>query len=370
MPNPGVDVYVIDEALGGGAELATDTLYLLSANGPAAPVRKTKADDADTTINNYLRAYFMEGGRSVYLAGYDPTGATKPTPANAVKGFGAGPGQVVAPELVTSADMIAVGDAAWGANKVYLANGPTSATIAALQTLSTAVRAGSTTGGRGIALFAGTASYPGATAGAANVSVPWPIAVAAMCARNDRTFLNPNLAAAGRRGVSRALGFTQVAAGTATEYTSADLETLKAAQVNAAARRNNEIRNYGFRTLANLDLLPHWWDLSGSRAVMAFRARAAAIDEDVAFDQIDGNRVLLDRYESLLRDSLADLHRRGALYGASPSDAYSVDTSDVVNPLDAIARGEVTATVRLKTSPFAEHVVTNIIRRALAAAEL
>lgn len=371
MPIPGADVYVIDSAIGGGVPLQTDTLYVLSAAGPAIATKRTQANDADATINNELRAYFHETGRAVYVAGYDPAGTTKPTPANAIAALPPGPGQVVAPELVTSADIIAVADACWNTNKIYLANGPTSSTIAQLTTLANAVRSGSTTGGRGVGLFAGTGAYPGATSGAANVSVPWPIAVAAMIARNDRTYLNPNIAAAGVRGKSAALGITQVGAAGATAYTTSEIQALRNIGVNVArVMPGGEIRNYGFRTLANLDMLPQWWDLNGSRTVMSFRADAAAIDEDLLFEQVDGQRALLDRYEGLLRDRLAELHRRGALFGASPADAYGVDTSDRVNPSELLAIGEITAEVRLRISPHAEHVVTNIIRRGITAAEL
>lgn len=370
MATPGYDVYVIDAALGGDAAAATDTLYLLSPNGTATPVRRVRADTGAATLDNQLRAYFAEGGRSVYVQGYGD-GTALPNLAAAVAALPEGPGQVVAPEAVTAADHITIANGAWAANKVALLNGPSTATIAQLQTLRTAVTTGATTGARGAALFAGVGVYPGPSPGAANVSVPWPIAVAGMIARSDRVTRNPNLAAAGKRGVSRALGITHTGTGTATLYTPDEISTLFASQINTAkVIRSGEIRNYGFQTLVNMDALPYWDQLSGSRTVMAFRAASAVVDEELVFEQIDGQRVTLNFYEGLLRDVAADLYGRGALYGRTPTDAYDVDTSDAVNLLENIAAGEIVADVRLKTSPHATHVITNIIRRPLTAAEL
>jgi hypothetical protein len=142
---------------------------------------------------------------------------------------------------------------------------------------------------------------------------------------------------------------------------------LKNAQVNTAKDVWGSIRNYGFRTLADLTTLPHWWDLSGSRTVMAYRAKAAAIDEDFVFGQIDGQGGMLSRYEGRLRAAAKELYDAGALFGATPDEAYRVDVGESVNPNEDLAAGEVKANVFLKTSPFAEHLVTNITRRALTA---
>lgn len=358
MPTPGYDTYIVDEPTSGASATATDTLYLLSTAGIATPVAKTKADTGDATLDAYLRAFFAVAGRgsSVVVQGIGD-GTTLPTPANALALLPPGPGQVVAPESVTSATLIPL-LAAWSQNKVLLANGASGLSDAQLATLSAALIAGGD--GRGAALFADYYQFPQVD-GTGTDNIPAALIVAALCARNDLRFKNPNVAAAGVNGiVTQALSLTR-------EHTPAEIATLKGGQINAAKKVSGQFRNYGFRTLADLTTKPLWWDLSGSRTVMAYRAMAAAIDEDFVFGQVDGVGTLQGRYQSRLETAAKQLYDAGALYGASPDEAYRVDTSPTVNPVAAIAAGEVTGQVYLKTSPFAEHLVTNITRRAITA---
>lgn len=364
MPIPGVDTFVIDESLTGAAATATDTLYLLSPDGPATPTATTSADTGKPILDAQIRAYFTDGGKAITLQGYDAVVGVLPSLAEAIALLPPGPGQVVAPEVVTSPEQITIAGDSWERNKVALLNGPSTATDTDLTTLATAIVAGADA--RGAALFADVAQYPGLTPLTTD-DVPWSITVAALIARNDRLTGNPNLAAAGKRGISSAIGVTNLRNDT-------QRTALNTGQVNTAKDVFGSLRNYGFRTLADLDTLPHWWDLSGSRTVMAFRARAAAIDEDFVFDQVDGGGGMIGRYESRLRDALKDLYDIGALYGKTPDDAYRVDTGDLsdpndpINPLENLAQGEVAAKVYLRTSPYAEHVTTTIVRRAITAA--
>lgn len=374
MPEPGVDTFIVDESLGGSGALSTHSIFLLDPVGPAVAVRKTTPDTGDVAVDNMLRVLFMEGGRSVYLAGIGD-GTTKPTPAAAIASLPAGPGQVLAPSLVASADHIAVANAAWPRNKVSLLNGPSTGTVAQYVTLAGAVRTGAgglAGGGRGAGIWAGLVTYRAAGGGTFNV--PLAVSVAGRIARNDRVMRNPNVAAAGRNGELQAVGLSQIGAAGATVYTRAELEQLYAAQVNTAAlvstRDGVKVRNYGFRTIADLTVLEHWWDFNGARTIMDFRARATVVDEEVMFDQWDGQRIALGRYNGLLRGEAADLYRIGALHGATPGEAYDVDTSDAVNSDDDLALGDVVAVCKLKVSPHFDHVTTRIIRRPTTAAEL
>jgi hypothetical protein len=372
VPEPGVDVYVVDEYLGGVSPLATDTVYLLDPAGPAVAVKKTRPDVGNVTADNALRALFQEGARSIYLQGIGD-GTTKPLPADAVAALPAGPGNIVAPSLVTSADHVALANAAWPRNKVCLFNGASTLTVAQLQTLSAAIIAGAgglDGGGRGAALFAGQTVYanPGGTG---TYSVPLAVSVAGVLARNDRLYLKPNMAPAGANGILRAIGITQTGAAGATVYTPADISTLYASQVNAArlvpTPSGAQVRNYGAKTLADLTVLEHWWDFPGSRAIMEFRSRATVVDEQVVFDNLDGEQITLSKYGGLLRGEASEMWRRGALFGQSPSDAYEIVTDATLNPIDQLAEGEAVATCRLKVSPHIDHLVTNIVRRPIGA---
>jgi hypothetical protein len=357
VPVPGFDTFVVDDPNTGVAATATDTLYLLSASpaAPDTPTVKKKPDTGDDALDAQLRAYFALGGTSVYLQSHGD-GTTAPTLAAAVDLLPAGPGQVVAPEAVASADLITLAGA-WQKGKVALLQPASTATDAQVETLASGVIAGAD--GRGAALFDDWILMPSITGG--TDLIPLSLIVAALAARNDRLFKNPNRAAAGIQGViTGALGINDPKDDTRRG-------ALRDAQVNTAKDVWGSLRNYGYRTLADLDALPHWWDLSGSRTVMAYRAKAAAIDEDFVFGQIDGQGSMLARYEGRLRAAAKDLYDAGALFGTTPDEAYRVDVGESVNPTEELAAGEVKAQVYLKTSPFAEHLVTNITRRALTA---
>lgn len=363
MPEPGHDTLVIDEPLSSGASTATDTLYLLSPNGPAEPTPTRQADTGNAALDAQIRAYLADGGRSLVLQGFDAVPNLLPPLADAIDLLPAAPGQLVAPEVVTSAELITLADKAWDRNKVALLGGPAAATDAQLITLAQAVIAG--TDARGAALFADVAQYPDGAGGTDDI--PWAITVAALIARNDRLTGNPNLAAAGKMGISRALGVTDL-------RSDARRAALYAEQVNTAnVIPVGSLRNYGFKTLADLETLPHWWDLSGARTMMAVRARVAAVDEDYVFGQIDAHGITLERYRSAIKTVLRDLHRIGALFGVTPADAYSVETGDIsdpddpINPHEDLAQGEVKAQVTLRTSPHADHITTTLIRRAITA---
>jgi hypothetical protein len=179
VPVPGFDTFVVDDPNSGVAATATDTLYLLSAatEAPATPTVKTKADTGDDTLDAQLRAYFAFGGRSVYLQGYGD-GTPLPTLADAARQLPPGPGQVVAPEAVASADLISLAGV-WQGGKVALLQPPSTATDAQATTLASAVIAG--VDARGAALFDDYILLPSITGG--SDLIPLSLIVAALLAR-------------------------------------------------------------------------------------------------------------------------------------------------------------------------------------------
>jgi hypothetical protein len=370
MPIPGVTVDVVDEPIvSGGIPTATDRAFLLTAdvNAPATPTLVTNPAQAlstwptATTMLAELDALLRESNGRAGLTQVQvvkiPTGTGALAATLALLPADMGPGQIVAPSVVLAADQALIAQHAWTTNRIYLANGPANATDSALATLAAALI--DTGYGRNTGLFADYAVIPGT--GASTRTVPWAVIEAGLIARNDLTTGNPNLAAAGVQGIA------QYALGLSAERSDAAMATLRTAQVNVARRiASGAPRAYGYRTLADLDLLPHWWDLSGSRTVMDVRAHSAADSEAIAFGQLDPDNLLLDKWNGVVSKRCLELRRDGALFG-TPDAAFKVDTGPLINPLSELQAGRAHLSVRLKTSPFAEALGITIARQPITA---
>jgi hypothetical protein len=359
-PVPGVDTYIIDELSAGAEPTATDTLYLLSSAGSAVPVSYTAADSGNATLDAWLSAYFTDGGRAVYVQGLSSgtVGAGLPSLGTALSLLPPGPGQVVAPEVTGATAIAQMCDAAWDQGKCCIVNGPTDASDATLEALAASVIATSDGGSRGAIMVADTAQYAG-TASGETVNVPWAVTLAALVAKQDKATSNPGAAAAGVTGVSWG------AASVSDLRSDTRRTALNTAQVSTAKYVDGKYRQYGIRSLANLQTLPSWWNWWGSRVVMAFRSRVAAVGEDFVFAETDGAGKLTGRFKSQIADVAMQLYDLGALFGATPADAYTIDTGDTVNSVASLQAGNLIANCHLKVSENAEHVTINIVRRAL-----
>jgi phage tail sheath protein FI len=370
MTDIDVTVNVTDEPAVVHPPVATDTAFLIARvqTAAGAPFAKfTRAQDVrdnypdDAVIQSYADAYFGEGGATLYLsdldAGFSAALAALPEEL--------GPGQVIAPTITGSAasatggDIGGLADWAWETNRVVLLNGARGANVAALAAL--ADDAILSDGGRNAALWGDWQQIPGAAGGPARY-VPSSVIVAGMIARNDRLTnpSNPGLAAAGEQGVP------VYARGIENEWSKANRTTLNRDQINTMKTVfGQQPRNYGFLTLADLDLLPQWWDLSGSRTIMAIRARERVVAESFMWKTIDGQHILLDRYEGALRNELKQLWDAGALFGDADRPAYSVNVDSTVNPLENLAEGEILAEIHVRTSPPVRNLSINIVHRAI-----
>lgn len=355
MPTIGHDFELIDEAISPNVAELTGRPHLLSTSGPATPVTTSRANTGTPAVDAQLEVMLSGGASEVVVQGY---GASLPTLSQALDLLPAGPGSIVAPEAVTSSDLLTL-QGAWPKGKIVLANPPSGAIDSAITTLAGLLIAGPQ--GRGMGLFADWITYA-KTSG--TVNGPATLGIAAAIARNDSETLNTGLAAAGKRGVLR--GALAIVGG---QRSSTSRDTLGAAgvQTNTCIVYGQEIRNYGFRTLANLTLLPQWWDLSGTRVVMDYRAKVAAVNEESMFDQVDGQGVALGKIEALRRGILNDLYVRGALYGRNPNEAYGIGMGPTVNPASQLALGQVKVQTRMRVSPFIEHVLDQTIRRPITA---
>jgi len=374
MPIPGVEVDVIDEAAENAVPTATDPQFLITTdpNAPTVPTvfkRAKQAQEAFPTAAEMLKstdALFGEGAQKVTVVGH--TSSVDLAAALAKLPRDLGPGQVVAPAAVTTADIDVVADWVGDTKRVYFANGPAGATDAALVTLAGAVIA--LGHGRYTHLSADTAIIPGA--GGVTRQVPFAVVQSGIVSYNDLKpgGGNPNVAAAGIPGDDGHNGVCRYAIGVTAERTDAARETLIDAQVNTAKSIGGPLRSYGYRTLADLDDLPQWWHMGGSRTVMDVVAHSQAESEAVVFGQIDGDQTLEDWWNTLLSKRLLELRRRGALFAkdkfGNKRKPFSVDTGPVVNPVSQLAEGIVKAEVKLYTSPHAEALTVEIANRQLA----
>lgn len=195
--------------------------------------------------------------------------------------------------------------------------------------------------------------YPAETS-PATVLIPYSGMQAGLIARSD-ALGNPNQPAAGAYGVSRtALGLSQT-------FTDAERESLNDIGVTLGKVIYGDVRTYGGRTAAG-PAETNWLWLGGSRTVLAIAHNADAIAEGYVLRQIDGRRQLFAAFESDLRGMLLGFFQTGSLYGATPEEAFAVDTGEGINTIETIAAGEVHAAIYVKTSPAAEWVRVDIVK--------
>lgn len=365
----GVDLQVTDDPQPSASPTATDTMFLIHPlSGPGSPHGLTKIESAgqaktqfsgDPGLVAITDAFFNIGGAKIYLSSLETTAiaaASAFQPAH-------GPGQLVMPTVITAVDIEPVKDWCWDTNRIGIFNGADGASAATLNTLAQALI--DATSARFSSLEADTILIPGVAPGTTR-EVRASVIAAALMARSDIATGNPNLAAAGNH-TPLAAGQVNYAVGIKAERLEPEQQTLATQQVNCFRTVNNRVRKYGDWGLADLGLLPHWWDLSGSRTTMAIRAREQAVAEEMLFGQVDAEGAFLDRYKGALAGELAALQRLGAIYGTAQSPGYSVNVSQSVNPLSKVKQGIVTADILFRVSPPAVDLEITITRRAIDA---
>jgi hypothetical protein len=361
----GVDLEITDDAPPTSPPTATDTGFLIHSFVGAAPAGVTdivspqQARELWPTEDQLLAeidAYFGAGGGHLLVS------ALASDVGAAVARFGPqyGPGQLMAPETVLLADQVTLRDWAWLNNREYLAQAASGASQTALITQKDGLISEN---GRNAMLIRDWLTIPGIAAGTTR-SAAGSVVMGGLIARSDRNTGNPNLAAAGGH-TPGAAGIVDYALGIVGEADIATQKTLAQNQVNCFRTVNNQVRSYGFWTLADLSVLPQWWDMSGSRTMMAIRAREGAVAEELLFGQIAADGAFLDRYKGALAGELSEFQRIGAVYGTDQEPGYRVDVSATVNPRANLAQGKVTAVIVAKTSPFAAELKLTLTRRAI-----
>jgi hypothetical protein len=222
-----------------------------------------------------------------------------------------------------------------------LAVGTITASAAVLRALGSGAEGIARLGGLWKDHLTGPGLVPGTTR-----TVPATIVVAGLIARLERAEGHPNVAPFGDFGTPR------WATTVVSQSTEADAETLFAAGCNVWTSYLGVPRNRTFRTLEEFGT-SEWVDLAHTRLERAVRAHARDVGRGMGSRVI--NRATISDFGALLRQRLEALWKAGALFGATPDEAFRVDV-DSVNDTTSIAAHEVNAAVGLKMAEHAEYV--------------
>lgn len=264
-----------------------------------------------------------------------------------------GPGQVSLPGYTSEASHEAILAHAKTNKRVALLDLTDSGTAATLEAATAALR--NEEGAEYGAAFAPWAEVPGLTGGTYR-TVPWSCIQAGIFARNDGAGYSINTAGAGPLGESRyAVDLTQ------SPWDDTTREDLNEASVNVVKKVIGNIQSYGNRTLADPDAEPQLALLSNARAHMKISAELDAVALRYVFANIDGKGKTFSRLNGELRAILGPYYSADVLYGATPEEAYYVDT-EAVNTAETIQNKEINAAVDVRYSPAGERVRIDISR--------
>lgn len=263
-----------------------------------------------------------------------------------------GPGQVAAPGQTSAARHAQLLAHAQAQNRIALLDPADTNVKANLIAIAGTDRALGSQARYG-AIFAPWIVYPGIAAGTVRV-LPYSPLQAGLMART-----RAGVPAAGERGVSR------YAMDVRATFTDADYEDLNEAGCDMARVILGAVWTYGYRSLADPVKDPQWIQLNGTRVVNEIKAKADAICQAYVFDLIDGQGHTIAGFNGDLVGMLLPYFNRDELYGSRPDEAFRVDTGPTVNTIETIADGQLKAIMYLKTSPFAELVVLEIVKVAL-----
>lgn len=266
-----------------------------------------------------------------------------------------GPGQVAAPGRTTTAIHNALLTHAEERVRWALLDYPDTHTTGTLEALRSALSA---SGRYGMHAGAPWPVVPGEAVGTYR-TIPPSAVTAGLIARSESEGNDPSVPAAGDNGRSQfAVRLSQ------DPWTDADREDLNNAGVNVYLIRDGVVTLYGYRSLANPNTQAGLIQASAGRVMMALSAEAQEVAERFVFDRIDGKGKTMAAFAGALGAICLDFYDDGALYGATPAEAYRVDTGPGVNPVEDLANGILRAVIAVKVSPFAERVIIEITKVA------
>lgn len=303
---------------------------------------------------------------SVYMTGGTDIATTNADVPAALALFNAnyGPGQISFPgstDATTQQDLL---NHALAFNRVALVDAPNTATASTILSAASTLSYAATDASYG-AMFGPWLTVPGvvntnpsATSGIVFSRTVAPSAFAAAKMAQNDVGNDANVPAAGALN-----GAANYVSGVSQTYAQTDLANLNAAGVNVVrvVPSTGGIALYGYRSLA---VDPRWKFLNNVRFRMQVVTDLDAIAEGYVFQEIDGKGHIFAKLAGSIAGKLQNYWLRGSLYGATPNDAFGVNTGTQVNTPATIAAGQINAQVNLKMSPFGEFVTINVVKYA------
>lgn len=146
------------------------------------------------------------------------------------------------------------------------------------------------------------------------------------------------------------------------------MESLVENGINPWAERQGVLCLYGFSSAVSQAKDAVYWSAAAGAERMALTFEGAEILESVEFKTIDGQGHLYATLASFL-DAMCLRHwERGALFGATPEEAFAVEVGEPINTPAMAQRGEVAAQLEVRISEFVQSSLLVIVSRGLTEA--
>jgi Phage tail sheath protein subtilisin-like domain len=263
----------------------------------------------------------------------------------------AGPGQVSAPGISTTAVQTALVAHAAANNRVAFLGAMDTPTLASVTSQASTLRALGSPSVRYAALFGPWLKAPGLLQGTTR-DVPPEAAAAGLVARVETETKNPNQAAAGPRGLLQFCYDTKPYTG----FSDAVRTAANESGLNAFIVKSGRAQLFGFRTLVNPQTDRLWRALTGTRLHISIVSDLGKVADAHQFDQIDGKGIAISAFHKDVEGVMRRYFGLGALYGDTFSEVALIDTGSSVNTPETIANDEMHAVVNYRTSPMAEWI--------------
>jgi hypothetical protein len=170
------------------------------------------------------------------------------------------------------------------------------------------------------------------------------------------------LAAAGNNADVECAGVNAISAhaiGVSQSYSDSDRGDLDAAGVGVIRNYKGQVQLYGITGLA---LDPDWVDVGNCRLRMQIVDAARSIGDGYVFADIDANGRAATAFGGQLNSYLTQLYNQGALFGATPADAFFVNVGSAVNTPATAAERELLAEIACCMSPGAKQVLISVTK--------